>query len=208
MKNFKTNEIGITLVGLVVTIIILLILSGISVASLTKSGLFENARLAKEKHESAQEEEKTILADYEGKLNEYIDGSREQITINKEEYTQLLNRVEALEKNVSSNVGEIYTTDFSNLNVTGNQSNTIASITLPSGKYVLVGYAIYEGSDFEYTISLINCDNASMTSGHYAKMSVTSILEAKEEKTYFLTLYPSKTVTLSSGYIKAIRIGD
>ena len=46
---------GITLVALVVTIIILLILAGISIATLTGSGLFENAKLAKEKSDKAQE---------------------------------------------------------------------------------------------------------------------------------------------------------
>ena len=37
---------GLTLVALVITVIILLILAGISIASLTGSGLFENAKLA------------------------------------------------------------------------------------------------------------------------------------------------------------------
>ena len=39
---------GITLVALIVTIIILLILAGISIASLTGNRLFEKAKLAKE----------------------------------------------------------------------------------------------------------------------------------------------------------------
>lgn len=39
---------GITLVALVITIIILLILAGISIASLSNTGLFKNAQKAKE----------------------------------------------------------------------------------------------------------------------------------------------------------------
>ena len=37
---------GITLVALVITIIILLILAGISIASLSNTGLFKNAQMA------------------------------------------------------------------------------------------------------------------------------------------------------------------
>lgn len=44
----KENK-GITLVALVVTIIILLILSGISIMVLTQTGIFEKAKEAKEK---------------------------------------------------------------------------------------------------------------------------------------------------------------
>ena len=56
-KNIK----GITLVALVVTIIILLILAGVAIATLTQTGLFESAKQAKNKTENAQIEENTIL---------------------------------------------------------------------------------------------------------------------------------------------------
>ena len=46
MKN-KNNQKGITLIALVITIIILLILAGISIAALTNTGLFEKAKDAK-----------------------------------------------------------------------------------------------------------------------------------------------------------------
>ena len=44
MKTKEKLNKGITLVALVVTIIILLILSGITISSLTNTGLFENAK--------------------------------------------------------------------------------------------------------------------------------------------------------------------
>ena len=77
MKNVRKNK-GITLVALVITIIILLILAGISIASLTESGLFEKAKDAKEKQDNAQELENSILADYENKINEYVSGARNE----------------------------------------------------------------------------------------------------------------------------------
>ena len=71
---------GITLVALVITIIILLILAGISIATLTGSGLFEKARLAEQKSKEKQEEEEGILKDYENKINEYISSSRTEFS--------------------------------------------------------------------------------------------------------------------------------
>ena len=78
MKKINKNT-GITLVALVVTIIILLILAGISIASLTGNGLFEKAKLAKEKQENAQVEEDKTFADYENKIYEIV-GSRDVLT--------------------------------------------------------------------------------------------------------------------------------
>lgn len=88
MRELK-NKKGITLVALVVTIIILLILAGISIATLIGSGLFENAKLAEQKSKNAQELEETRLGDYENKINSYLNNSREIVTIPKEEYEQL-----------------------------------------------------------------------------------------------------------------------
>ena len=47
MKKYLRKTNGITLVALVITIIILLILSGVAIGILTQTGLFENAKRAK-----------------------------------------------------------------------------------------------------------------------------------------------------------------
>ena len=65
----KVREHGITLVALVITIIILLILAGVAITALTQTGLFENARQAKNATENAQIEENVILGSYENKIN-------------------------------------------------------------------------------------------------------------------------------------------
>lgn len=64
---------GITLVALVITIIILLILAGISIASLSGSGLFDKARQAENEYGNAQNAENAALQDYEQWMNNYID---------------------------------------------------------------------------------------------------------------------------------------
>ena len=86
------NNLGITLVSLVVTIIILLILAGIGISVLTQTGLFENAKQAKNVTENAQKDENDILLSYENKISEVgnvISGSRDTITITQEEYNKL-----------------------------------------------------------------------------------------------------------------------
>ena len=71
MKRTLRNTKGITLIALVITIIILLILSGITISSLTNTGLFKNAKLAKEKTEKEQKKETSLLNQYEEELNKY-----------------------------------------------------------------------------------------------------------------------------------------
>ena len=64
MKKFlKTKEEkGITLVVLVITIIVLLILAGVSIQAINNTGLFANAKKAKEKSIEAQLKEEISLA--------------------------------------------------------------------------------------------------------------------------------------------------
>ena len=52
----KNKNKGITLVALVITIIILLILAGISISALTNTGIFQKAKDAKQKSDSYEEE--------------------------------------------------------------------------------------------------------------------------------------------------------
>ena len=67
----KKNS-GITLVALVVTIIILLILAGISIQALTQTNLFNQAKQAKNATENAQKEENKILSEYIDEMNKYL----------------------------------------------------------------------------------------------------------------------------------------
>ena len=48
MKKYENKNLGITLVALVITIVILLILAGISISTLTNTGIFEKTKEAKQ----------------------------------------------------------------------------------------------------------------------------------------------------------------
>lgn len=65
------KEKGITLLALVITIIILLILAGITITSLTQTGLFEKAQEAKRKTEEKKEKENITLNEYEQWISKY-----------------------------------------------------------------------------------------------------------------------------------------
>lgn len=85
----KENK-GITLVALVITIIILLILAGISISALTNTGIFEKAKDAKEKSEVAEKQQSETLDGYEKELNKYTsDNLEENIGVKFEKNTEL-----------------------------------------------------------------------------------------------------------------------
>ena len=73
-KNYIQNK-GITLVALVITIVILLILAGISISSLTNTGIFEKAKDAKKASENAELEQNKVLDEYEKELDKYGDNT-------------------------------------------------------------------------------------------------------------------------------------
>ena len=61
MKKYENKTLGITLVALVITIVILLILAGISISTLTNTGIFQKAKDAKENNRIASIEEQINL---------------------------------------------------------------------------------------------------------------------------------------------------
>ena len=94
ISSKKANS-GITLVALVITIIILLILAGISISAITQTGIFEKARQAEQKSKEAQELENITLADYENNIG----GTRENIEIKESEYIKSVDFSVDIEKN-------------------------------------------------------------------------------------------------------------
>ena len=85
-KKFRINAKGITLIALVITIIVLLILAGVSIAILTgENGILTRAQEAKTKTEQSGDDELRKLTQAEAATHleeyEYIDVSGEKITI-------------------------------------------------------------------------------------------------------------------------------
>ena len=72
MKKYENKNLGITLVALVITIVILLILAGISISTLTNTGIFQKAKEAKQKSENATLEQNKLLDNYEKEVDQYL----------------------------------------------------------------------------------------------------------------------------------------
>ena len=83
MKNKK--EAGITLIALTITIIVLLILAGVTIAALSgDNGILQNAAKAKQETEQSDKNEREKLGDIEDTINEYATGIKiEQVTDEK-----------------------------------------------------------------------------------------------------------------------------
>lgn len=74
MEKFKKKgERGITLIALVITIIVLLILAGVTIAALSgENGILQRAADAKERTYESNQEENTTLKGYEGVIKEIL----------------------------------------------------------------------------------------------------------------------------------------
>ncbi len=70
MQMIKENK-GITLIALVVTIIILLILAGVSITTLSGNGLFGRAESSAAKYQAASEAENSTISDMLDKYDKY-----------------------------------------------------------------------------------------------------------------------------------------
>ena len=97
VKSKKAKAKGITLIALVITVIVLLILAGVTVATLTgQNGILSNATNAKEETQVKSAEEKVKLAltgsyDTAGKINE----SNFETEVTRQGGTSTINTVEA-----------------------------------------------------------------------------------------------------------------
>ena len=89
IKKLDNKDSGITLIALIITIIVLLILAGITIAQLSGNGLFENAKLAKDEYNYKQNIEKDLLTDYENVIDIETGLSRGMISLTDEEQEDL-----------------------------------------------------------------------------------------------------------------------
>ena len=75
-KKEKTKNKGITLIALVITIIVLLILAGVTInLTLGENGIFRTAEMAGKNYTQAQEQELAGLANFENEINNIIAGT-------------------------------------------------------------------------------------------------------------------------------------
>ena len=163
------NNKAITLVALVITIVILIILAGISIQAITNTGLFENVKKAKEKSIEGQLKEEISLAIQSIQTEEIYKGN--SVTLETLTGGQLEKELKDITAELAD--GEIngeykdyeYTID-SNLNVTIN--GPVTGVRIKGSAEIQSGY-VFEGNTIEIKVT------ASITEG-----TITGI-EAPEE---------------------------
>ena len=104
MKSIK----GITLIALVITIIILIILSAVGIyLSLGENGIFKKAKYATEEYVNEQAREELEIGKMTNELESHVGGSRETVTIPKEEYEKLKSDVATMNSGFQEETGII-----------------------------------------------------------------------------------------------------
>ena len=83
-SNFPASNSAITLIALIITIIVLLILAGVTLNMVMgENGIIKKAQLAKEKTNEAQEQENKTLNEYENKINDVLNVTTRDQSENK-----------------------------------------------------------------------------------------------------------------------------
>ena len=191
------NNKGITLVALVITIIILLILAGISIQAITNTGLFANAKKAKEKSMEGQLKEEISLAIQSIQTEEIYKGNSVTLETLAGENGQLknvlgddLSEAEFTGEEINGEYKDYEFTIDSNLNVTINGAVSGAKIT-GSAVVQTSGY-VFEGSTVEIKVT------ASITEGTIAGIEAP---EGATLKTNTSTTEKVYTVSKSGNYV-------
>ena len=191
------NNKGITLVALVITIVILLILAGISIQAVTNTGLFANAKKAKEKSMEGQLKEEISLAIQSIQTEEIYKGNSVTLETLAGENGQLknvlgddLSEAEFTGEEINGEYKDYEFTIDSNLNVTIN--GTVSGAKITGSAVVQTSGYVFEGSTVEIKVT------ASITEG-----TITGI-EAPEGatlKTNTSTTEKVYTVSKSGNYV-------
>ena len=174
----KNKNKGITLIALVITIIILLILAGISISALTNQGLFKNAKIAQNATEKAEKEQGQRLNEYEDEINKYLGNSKEPFKGTTVEdamkYNDALNAEDNTELKDAKNNKIVVPAGFKIVNgaTTVDKGIVIEDVTETATK----------GSQFVWipvgTITKSNGTTATITLGRYDFNSTTGVESA------------------------------
>ena len=168
--NYRKNK-GITLIALVITIIVLLILAGVSVAMLTgENGILSQAQRAGEQTDIGREKEDIALA-YNGAKTKNRGGDVDADDLNKNfEYNDITNATAEGSNPITvtfKESGRQYTIDENGVISDPIEANIIASIRIegeksegtppmPSSDFLYVtgsvddGYVIQDGEENQY----------------------------------------------------------
>ena len=86
MKNFLVRKTGITLIALIITVLVMLILSGVAISALTTDGsLFSKTQSAIEKYNNAVQKQDEKMASLINEMNMYYNKYSDKVNENPSE---------------------------------------------------------------------------------------------------------------------------
>lgn len=133
--------------------------------------------------------------------------NNETITITRAELNDLIKQEVEMQLNNHSHQMQYYEKYYTDVKVEKNTETYLTEMTLPAGKYVVCAYGFYKGSMLRYYIFISGADVSSSAydKDGYVGMSISNIVNLKEETTLKLGFYADKDVTVS-GDLRAIKI--
>ena len=168
MKNTK----GITLVALVITIIILLIIAGISIQAITQTNLFNKTAQAKGELDNAQKKENETLSSYTDRINEYlpetlsykvsngeieigayVNYTPDEVTSDNEEYKELISNLATYsgdteeEETTAKKIRQEKNIKWRVLDVRDGQVRLISEVPIPTDAEENDAYLYFESYD-------------------------------------------------------------
>ena len=168
IKNTK----GITLVALVITIIILLILAGISIQAITQTNLFNKTEQAKGEMDNAQKKENETLSSYTDRINEYlpetlsykvsngeieigayVNYTPDEVTSDNEEYKELISNLATYsgdteeEETTAKKIRQEKNIKWRVLDVRDGQVRLISEVPIPTDAEENDAYLYFESYD-------------------------------------------------------------
>lgn len=156
---------GITLIALIITIIVLLILAGITISlTVGQNGIMNMAEQAGKNYIDAEQKEKEILASYDNEIDEVLIGNREQIMVDKEEYEQLVNEVRDLKVQNTMSETEHFTGEYY-INGKPIYAKTIYISSLPNTTLVAYPHNTSDVEEIWFDVSKSYCIWADGTRG-------------------------------------------
>lgn len=153
-------------------------MAGISISALTRNGLFEKAKLAKNKTQEAQEYENQMLQEYENQINQLGDTLDEEIkAVSIQEIFDKTGKIEGklhIGDFINYTAGEWKSEEISEIAETGVQANNEEN--LPTKEFQFGGFTVGSSRDHNAPISrfgVYNFDYVKETEKDGTKRAIT-----------------------------------
>ncbi len=176
LKNKTKNEIGITLIALIITIIVLLILAGVTInLTLGENGIFRTAEMAGKNYMDTQDKELAGLADFENTINNIVGGTGNSGT------DEPVTNYETLKSIAKPGDYVKYIPTAKSFNMTPEQTGQNENQTFNTGDYTGLWQVLY--NDETYGLQIISADIVgSLTLGHEDSDGDENIRTAEDEE--------------------------